>query len=69
MTAITSFTGKTILAWEDIGLNLGADSDYNDIIISLEGVDSIDIPNFQNHVKSDSNWLQTPVGKNIVNYF
>jgi hypothetical protein len=69
VTAITSSANNTILGWEDISLNLGADSDYNDLVISLEGVNSIGMPNFQDYVLGNSNWLQTVVGQNIVNYF
>ncbi|MGL6338881.1 MAG: DUF4114 domain-containing protein, partial [Waterburya sp.] len=69
VTAITSSANNTILGWEDISLNLGADSDYNDLVISLEGVNSIGIPNLQDYVNDNSNWLQTIVGQNIVNYF
>lgn len=69
VTAITSSANNTILGWEDISLNLGADSDYNDLVISLEGVNSIGMPNFQDYVNGNLNWLQTIVGQNIINYF
>ena len=69
MTEITSTQDRTILGWEDISLNLGADADYNDIVVGLEGVDSITVPSFQNQGDGGSNWLQTPVGQNILHYF
>ncbi|NJP22460.1 MAG: DUF4114 domain-containing protein [Hydrococcus sp. CRU_1_1] len=69
VTAITSSAHNTILGWEDIALNLGADSDYNDIIISLEGIDSIAMPNFQDYVNGNYNWLETTIGRDIINYF
>jgi hypothetical protein len=69
VTAITSSAHNTILGWEDIALNLGADSDYNDIVIGLEGINSIAMPNFQDYVNGNSNWLETIIGRDIINFF
>lgn len=64
MAEIASSNTKTILGWEDISLNLGSDSDYNDVVISVEGANPIGVPDFNNN--SNSNWLQTSVGNNIT---
>lgn len=69
MTEISSEKGLTILGWEDISLNLGSDADYNDIVIALEGLDSIAVPDFHSQVQNNSSWLQTPSGQNVVNYY
>lgn len=69
MTEISSKKGKTLLGWEDVDLNLGADADYDDIVVSLEGVDSIAIPQIADRVAATLNWLQTSIGQQIVNYF
>jgi mannan endo-1,4-beta-mannosidase len=68
-TEINGSSNNTILGWEDIGINLGADRDYNDIVIGLEGVDSIGVPDFRAYVNSNLNWLQTPIGQDIFHNF
>ena len=68
ITAIASNQDKYVLGWEDVDLDLGSDADYNDIVIGIEGVNSIGISDFQNHV-ANASWLQTSIGQEIANYF
>ncbi|WP_371260815.1 DUF4114 domain-containing protein [Myxosarcina sp. GI1] len=69
VAAITDSATNTVLGWEDIQLNLGADSDYNDIVIGLDGVNSVSMPDFSDYANDSSNWLKTSIGRDIVNYF
>jgi hypothetical protein len=60
---------NSIVGWEDLPLSSGADRDYNDLVISLEGVRSIGLTDLSSVINIDRQWQNTTVGQNIINYF
>ncbi|MDJ0572914.1 MAG: DUF4114 domain-containing protein, partial [Pleurocapsa sp. MO_192.B19] len=59
----------TIIGFEDIHLDLGANRDYNDIVFSIEGAQSIGFSDVENVIVNNRNWLDTEVGQDIISYF
>ena len=64
-------TGKkgTIVGFEDVRLDLNSNTDYNDIILAIEGVQRIGLTDIEDVISTNRNWLDTEVGLDIVNYF
>ena len=64
-------TGKkgTVVGFEDIRLDLNSNTDYNDIILAIEGVQRIGLTDIEDVISTNRNWLDTEVGLDIVNYF
>jgi Cellulase (glycosyl hydrolase family 5)/Domain of unknown function (DUF4114) len=60
---------NSIVGWEDLSLSFGSDRDYNDIVMSLEGVRSIGVTDLSSVINLDRQWQNTTVGQNIINYF
>lgn len=61
--------GGTVIGFEDNRLDLGANQDYNDIILAIEGAKGIGLENFEDVIANNRNWLDTQVGLDIINYF
>lgn len=56
-------------SFEDVGLNLKSNEDYNDVIIAIEGVQQIGFDVIEDVIGSNRNWLDTEVGEDILGYF
>ena len=65
------FTGAegTIFGFEDVRLDRNSNTDYNDIVIAIEGVKSIGLADIEDVISSNRNWLDTKVGQDIIGYF
>ena len=61
--------GGTVIGFEDNRLDLGANQDYNDIILAIEGAKGIGLENFEDVIANNRNWLDTQVGLDIISYF
>ncbi|MGH1395758.1 MAG: DUF4114 domain-containing protein [Trichormus sp.] len=59
----------TIIGFEDVVLQNGSDRDYNDFVISLQGVQSIGITDIKDAMANYHNWVDTVIGNQIVNHF
>ncbi len=59
----------TVFSFEDVGLNLESNEDYNDVIIAIEGVQQIGFDAIEDVIGSNRNWLDTEVGEDILGYF
>ncbi|BAY64538.1 hypothetical protein NIES22_46370 [Calothrix brevissima NIES-22] len=49
--------------------NSGSNRDYNDFVISLGGIQTVDVTNIQDVIASNRNWTNTAIGTQISNYF
>ncbi|WP_052055845.1 DUF4114 domain-containing protein [Myxosarcina sp. GI1] len=58
-----------IVGWEDVPRLRGSNQDYNDIVLAIEGADAIGINAIEDLINNGRNWLDKPVGQEIVSYF
>ena len=66
---VVTTTEGTVFSFEDVGLNLKSNEDYNDVIIAIEGVQQIGFDAIEDVIGSNRNWLDTEVGEDILGYF
>ena len=59
----------TIVGFEDVRLDLNSNTDYNDIILAIEGVQRIGLTDIEDVISTNRNWLETEVGQEIIGYF
>ncbi len=59
----------TIVGFEDVRLDLNSNTDYNDAVLAIEGVQRIGLTDIEDVISTNRNWLDTEVGLDIVNYF
>jgi hypothetical protein len=58
-----------VIGLEDVHLSNNSDRDYDDLVISLEGVKPLGLPTWENTADQHYAWIEMPVGQNIINYF
>ncbi|MDJ0589970.1 MAG: DUF4114 domain-containing protein [Pleurocapsa sp. MO_226.B13] len=58
-----------IIGWEDVPRDRGSNQDYDDIVLAIEGADAVGIHAIEDLIHSNRNWLNTPVGQDIISYF
>ncbi len=65
------FTGAegTIVGFEDVRLDLDSNTDYNDAVLAIEGVQRIGLTDIEDVISTNRNWLDTEVGQEIIGYF
>ena len=61
--------GGTVIGFEDVRLDIGRNQDYNDIVLAIEGAQSIGFNNAEDVIANNRNWLDTEVGRDIIHYF
>ena len=66
---IKTDTQGTIVGFEDVHLDIGSNQDYNDIILAIEGAQSIGFDDVKDVIASNRNWLNLGIGQDIVGYF
>ncbi len=66
---IKTDTQGTIVGFEDVRLDIGSNQDYNDIILAIEGAQSIGFDDVEDVIASNRNWLDMGIGQDIVGYF
>ena len=59
----------TVIGFEDVRIDIGHNQDYNDIVLAIEGAQSIGFSDIEDVMASNRNWLDTEVGRDIVGYF
>ena len=59
----------TVVGFEDNRLDIGANKDYNDVILAIEGAQSIGFDHVEDVMATNRNWLNTEVGQEIIGYF
>ena len=59
----------TIIGWEDVPRDRGSNQDYDDIVLAIEGADAVGIDAIEDLIHNNRNWLNTPVGQDIIGYF
>lgn len=62
-------TEGAIVGWEDVSRNRASNQDYNDIVLAIEGADAIGITAIEDLINNNRNWLDKPVGQEIIGYF
>jgi hypothetical protein len=68
MAEILSSDLGTIIGMEDVNRNK-SNKDYNDFIISIEGVKSIGVTDLDEVISNNRQWQNTTVGQEIFHYF
>jgi hypothetical protein len=68
MAEILNSVQRTIIGMEDVYRD-NSNKDYNDFIISIEGVKSIDVTDLDGVISHNRQWQNTTVGQDIFNYF
>lgn len=65
------FTGTegTVIGFEDVRLDVGRNRDYNDLVLAIEGAQSIGFSDVEDVMANNRNWLDTEVGRDIIGYF
>ena len=66
---VVSTPEGTVFSFEDVGLNLLSNEDYNDVVIAIEGVQQIGFDAIEDVIGANRNWLGTEVGEDILGYF
>ncbi len=66
---VATATNGIMLGFEDVPLYSGSNRDYNDFVISVEGVKSIGITDIKDVMASYRNWVDTSLGNDIFNHF
>ena len=69
VSQIGSSTAGTIIGLEDVRIDLGSNLDYNDIVFSIEGLQSVGLTSIEETINGSRDWLGTEVAQQIVNYF
>lgn len=68
-TDILSTNQGTIIGFEDGDLNVETHKDYNDIVLAIEGVQTIGLNPVEDVMAHNRNWLEEEVGIEILDYF
>ncbi|HIK04218.1 MAG TPA: DUF4114 domain-containing protein [Trichormus sp. M33_DOE_039] len=58
-----------MIGFEDVTLHTTSDRDYNDFVITIEGVQSLGIADIKNVMVHYHNWVDTQIGTDLSNYF
>ncbi|BAB77992.1 DUF4114 domain-containing protein [Anabaena sp. FACHB-709] len=58
-----------ILGFDDVPLNRVPNRDFNDFVISIQGVQSLGISKIENVMAHNLNWVDTAIGQDIINHF
>lgn len=66
---VANHAGGTVIGFEDVRLDIGSNQDYNDIILAIEGAQSIGLSAVEDVIANNRNWLNTTVGQDILGYF
>lgn len=60
---------KVMIGFEDVTLHPKSDRDYNDFVITVEGVQSLGITDIKDVMVHYHNWVDTQIGSDLTNYF
>ena len=69
VTGVMTTEEEAIISFEDTFTNLQSNNDYNDVILAMEGVQSMGLSAIEDVVAANRNWLGTEVGEDILSYF
>ncbi|AUT02901.1 hypothetical protein CLI64_22220 [Nostoc sp. CENA543] len=58
-----------MIGFEDVTLHTTSDRDYNDFVITVEGVQSIGVTGIKDVMVHYHNWVDTSIGNDLTKYF